>query len=80
MLKIREGGWFPIVVALVVFSMMGTWWRGRRIMAELRARDAMPLEQFVDDAEPRAAGAGAGHRDLYDPRPDAGARSRCCTR
>jgi KUP system potassium uptake protein len=52
MLKVVEGGWFPIVVAGFVFAMMGTWWRGRRILAEQRARDAMPLTQFVDMLNP----------------------------
>ena len=52
MLKIIEGGWFPIVVAALVFTIMGTWWRGRRILAEQRARDAMPLTQFVEMLNP----------------------------
>jgi KUP system potassium uptake protein len=52
LLKIAEGGWFPIVVAGLVFAVMGTWWRGRRILAELRARDAMPLAQFVETLNP----------------------------
>jgi KUP system potassium uptake protein len=52
LLKIAEGGWFPIVVAGLVFSVMATWWRGRRILAELRARDAMPLAQFVEGLNP----------------------------
>src|ERR1700755_3188911 len=33
LLKIAEGGWFPIVVAAVVFAIMATWWRGRRLLA-----------------------------------------------
>ena len=52
MLKIIEGGWFPIVVAALVCTIMGTWWRGRRILAEQRARDAMPLTQFVEMLNP----------------------------
>ena len=48
LLKIAEGGWFPVVVAVVVFTMMASWWRGRRLLAELRARDALPLGQFVE--------------------------------
>ena len=47
LLKIVEGGWFPIVVAALVFAAMATWWRGRRMLAEKRARDAMPLREFV---------------------------------
>jgi KUP system potassium uptake protein len=52
LLKIAEGGWFPIVVAAVVFTIMATWWRGRRLLAELRGRDAMPLGQFVEALNP----------------------------
>src|SRR6266436_527178 len=52
LLKIREGGWFPIAVAVLVFTIMATWWRGRRLLAELRARDAMPLNQFVAGLAP----------------------------
>jgi KUP system potassium uptake protein len=52
LLKILEGGWFPIVVAGLVFAVMGTWWRGRRILAEQRGRDAMPLTQFVEALNP----------------------------
>jgi KUP system potassium uptake protein len=52
LLKIAEGGWFPVVVAIVVFTIMGTWWRGRRLLAEQRARDAMPLQQFVEALKP----------------------------
>jgi KUP system potassium uptake protein len=48
LLKIAEGGWFPIVVAAVIFALMGTWWRGRRLLAEERARDAMTLVDFVE--------------------------------
>ena len=52
LLKVAEGGWFPIVVAALVFSVMGTWWRGRRLLAEHRARDAMPLGDFVETLNP----------------------------
>src|SRR6185437_14651024 len=33
LLKVVEGGWFPLIVASLVFSIMGTWWRGRRLLA-----------------------------------------------
>ena len=52
LLKILEGGWFPILVAGIVFAVMGTWWRGRRLLAEQRARDSMPLRQFADALNP----------------------------
>ncbi len=52
LLKIPEGGWFPIVIAALAFAVMGTWWRGRRLLAEQRARDALPLTQFVEGLNP----------------------------
>jgi KUP system potassium uptake protein len=52
LLKIFDGGWFPIAVATVVFTMMATWWRGRRLLAQRRARDAMELSQFIAALDP----------------------------
>jgi KUP system potassium uptake protein len=40
------------MVAVIVFAIMATWWRGRRRLGEQRARDAMPLGQFVDSLKP----------------------------
>ncbi len=48
LLKIIEGGWFPIVVAVGVFTVMATWWRGRRMVTAKRLRNAMPLQTFLD--------------------------------
>jgi len=53
LLKIIEGGWFPIIAATLVFTVMGTWWRGRRLIVDLRARDALPLQLFLDDLNPQ---------------------------
>ncbi|MFI4947419.1 MAG: potassium transporter Kup [Alphaproteobacteria bacterium] len=52
LLKIMEGGWFPIVIAGLAFTVMGTWWRGRRLLAEQRARDSLPLSEFVTNLNP----------------------------
>jgi KUP system potassium uptake protein len=40
------------MLTLFVFTVMSTWWRGRRIIDELRARDAMPLALFVETLNP----------------------------
>jgi KUP system potassium uptake protein len=52
LLKVHDGGWFPILVAGLVFAVMSTWRRGREILAERRARDTMPLEEFVAGIKP----------------------------
>ena len=53
LLKIVEGGWFPIVGATFAFTVMGTWWRGRRLITDSRARDALPLQLFLDGLNPQ---------------------------
>jgi KUP system potassium uptake protein len=52
LLKVAEGGWFPILVAALVFAVMSTWWHGRRRLAEQRARDTMPIESFIATLKP----------------------------
>ena len=52
LLKIAEGGWFPITAASVVFILMSTWWRGRELLTELRARATLPLESFIESIKP----------------------------
>ncbi|HEX2834091.1 MAG TPA: potassium transporter Kup [Thermoanaerobaculia bacterium] len=46
-IKIADGGWFPIVVGLLVFMLMTTWFTGRRILSERLAESAIDTETFV---------------------------------
>ncbi len=52
LLKIAQGGWFPMVVAVAVFTVMSTWWRGRELLARQRAADTMPLADFLAGFNP----------------------------
>jgi len=54
LLKVVEGGWFPIIAATFAFTVMGTWWRGRRLIADIRARDALPVSLFLRDLNPQS--------------------------
>jgi KUP system potassium uptake protein len=60
LLKIAEGGWFPLAVAAVVFTLMVTWLRGREALLAERWREALPLETFLatvkPDRPPRVSG------------------------
>jgi KUP system potassium uptake protein len=47
--KIVHGGWFPISIALVVFTLLTTWQKGRRIVTERRAEEEGSLRDFVDE-------------------------------
>jgi KUP system potassium uptake protein len=47
--KIPDGGWFPLVVAVIIFTVMTTWKRGRRAIAKLVVANAFPIEDFLRD-------------------------------
>ena len=47
LLKIHEGGWFPLALGAVVFVIMVTWRRGREILAARLEQDSVPLEPFL---------------------------------
>src|SRR5207245_7377174 len=54
MLKIRSGGWVPLVIAAIVFTLMTTWKRGREILGKRMLEKTMPLKMLLADlaAEP----------------------------
>ncbi len=47
--KIPQGGWFPIVVAAVIFTMMTTWKKGRHLVAARLEVGSLPIELLVAD-------------------------------
>ena len=47
-LKIPAGGWFPLLMGIVLFALMLTWKRGRELLHKRLADDAMELEPFID--------------------------------
>jgi KUP system potassium uptake protein len=48
--KIADGGWFPLLVATVIFTVLTTWATGRAIMRQRLEEDALPLEVFIKSA------------------------------
>jgi KUP system potassium uptake protein len=49
--KIANGGWFPLLVAAVVFTVMLTWKRGRALLDARISAESLPLSAFVADVE-----------------------------
>jgi KUP system potassium uptake protein len=47
--KVLHGGWFPLAIALVVFSVLTTWQKGREIVTARRVEEEGPLRAFVDE-------------------------------
>ena len=47
LLKIPNGGWFPIVVGGAVFMLLTTWKQGRMILMDRLNEDSIPLDAFI---------------------------------
>jgi KUP system potassium uptake protein len=48
LLKLFEGGWFPLVIGAGVFTLMVTWHDGRRLLNESLRSDALKLSDFLE--------------------------------
>jgi len=48
LLKLFEGGWFPLLIGGSVFLLMLTWKEGRRLMGEAQLAEAIDLRSFLD--------------------------------
>jgi len=51
--KIPDGGWFPLVVAIAVFTLMSTWKKGRARLSEIVRENTLPIELFLTDIAKR---------------------------
>jgi KUP system potassium uptake protein len=58
--KFLSGGWFPIIVGAIVFTMLMTWKRGRVLMARRQSEQGIPLKPFLESlaAHPPARVSG----------------------
>ena len=53
--KVVDGGWFPLLIGLISFTLLTTWARGRALMIERMREAAMPVQVFVKSAVNSAA-------------------------
>ncbi len=47
--KVMNGGWFPLVIGLIIFMFMATWKRGRQLLWNKLRPASMPLDQFLEN-------------------------------
>ena len=50
-IKIPEGGWFPLAMGLVSFTVLTTWLRGRRMVSEEMAKQSIPMSDFLQSID-----------------------------
>jgi KUP system potassium uptake protein len=50
LLKVPDGGWFPLLIGAIAFTMLTTWAKGRKLMIDRMAEAALPIEVFIKSA------------------------------
>jgi len=48
LLKIMEGGWFPLLLGAICFMVLMTWYQGRKILRQNAVNNGIELKGFVD--------------------------------
>ena len=49
LLKVAHGGWFPLVLGVVLFSVMTTWRRGRELVVREIKQGGLALAPFIEN-------------------------------
>ena len=68
--KILDGGWFPLVFGLAIFILMTTWKRGRELLHDRLAADALQLKPFIKDITDSGVGRVHGTAVFMTTDPD----------
>ena len=45
--KVMQGGWFPLVLGVVLFTLLRTWRRGKQVLREGNQADGLRLDTFI---------------------------------
>ena len=69
-IKLLQGGWFPIVVAIASFTTLTTWRRGRKLLFQEMGNLTMPLDQFIGSIEQAPPQHVAGTAVYLTSRPE----------
>ena len=48
LIKIKDGGWYPLFLGLIIFTCLITWYRGRKLLRTKVEEGAIPLQAFVN--------------------------------
>jgi len=51
LIKVLNGGWFPLAMGLIIFVLMSTWKAGRQLVWDKLKPASLPLEMFLDQVQ-----------------------------
>lgn len=46
-IKVKDGGWYPLMLGAICFLMLTTWYKGRRLLRERIVSDSIRLPEFI---------------------------------
>jgi KUP system potassium uptake protein len=49
LIKIAHGGWFPLVIGALIYTLLSTWKAGRRLLAKRLQDKLYPFDRFLND-------------------------------
>jgi KUP system potassium uptake protein len=55
LLKVPDGGWFPLLIGAVAFTLLTTWAKGRKLMIDRMQEASLPMAIFIKSAAGSAA-------------------------
>lgn len=70
LVKVFDGGWFPLVFGLGVFLLLTTWKRGRRLLYLHLEKDALDLKSFIGSLSLGGTTRVPGTAVFMTPNPD----------
>jgi KUP system potassium uptake protein len=47
LIKVKDGGWYPLMLGILIFICLMTWYKGRKLLRERVVKESIPLEPFV---------------------------------
>lgn len=48
LIKIKDGGWYPLALGLLCFTCLITWYRGRQILRQRAVEEGIKLSTFIE--------------------------------
>ena len=54
LIKVPDGGWFPLLIGAVAFTLLTTWAKGRKLMIDRMNEASLPIEVFIKSASTSA--------------------------
>lgn len=69
-LKVADGGWVPLIIGAVIFTLMLTWKNGRTLVYERLKSESMAIEPFIEAVGAHPPQRVPGMAVFMTPNPD----------